>query len=390
MSSSRATASQQQYLVAGDEDEDDYSLPGALAEDIVTNGETAMAENIAPTDVQDNTKEAASTDHADDQQQRNAMEINNIDDQAVSDKALTPLAPIPVEESAAVTTTLAVDPSPKKGIFPWWTRLTDKMHRGITRFVVTMSLNAAKNPKTCIAGVLLLSFSLVGIGFFTNFRLELDENVIYAPSDSIPQDHFAWRNDKSGFLESTRVTTLVIHADGANVLGKEPMDRVFEALDIVRNIPGYQDICEDGDYYDERSGAFTCRIISATRYWYHDTELYHQEIQTDAELTVAISQSEYPGGVPADHEYVMGKIERIDNGYGNGTITYVPAHFVYILLSNKEKQTMEFEKLVIEQLSTLQATWAKEDGSLLRLSYFAERSFSDEFTRAIEEDMFLV
>lgn len=281
--------------------------------------------------------------------------------------------------------------STEKGIFPLWTRLTDKLHQGITKFVVTLSVNAAMRPYTVIASVLFLSFALVGIGFFTNFNINVEETEIYSPFNSIPQEHFHWRNEESGFVESTRVTTFVVHANGENVLGYEPMERVFKALDTVRSIPGYEEICEDGDYFDERTEEWTCRIISATRFWYHDTEVFYSTSKDDADVIQTLSQTEYPGGIPADHEYVLGKLERepTDSGSNNGTITYVPAYFVYVLLSNKE-QTEEFEIEVIERLSALQKSWEKEEGNILQLEYFAERSFSDEFTRAIEEDMYLV
>ena len=400
MSNSRASSQ-----LVNQERESDYMF------DHVADHSLAIEEERSTTE-QDKYSESESA--ASEQQRHNANETQTEQEETDDDGSdaifkvvATPETSVPVEETVPnqnmtveVEDVFQVNPplqqnhvphdfQHNKGVFPLWTRLTARMHRGITRFVVTLGVHAARHPKSYVAAILLLSFSLVGIGFFTNFNINVEETEIYAPFDSIPQDHFAWRNDESGFLESTRVTTLVVHADGANVLGWEPMERVFTALDTVRKIPGYHDICEGGDFLDERTGERTCRIISATRYWYHDTELFYNETHTDAELIATLSQLEYPGGVPADHEYVMGKLERIDNGYGNGTVTYVPAYFVYILLSNKE-ETEEFENLIIEQLSDLQAAWEKEDDNLLRLSYFAERSFSDEFTRAIEEDMFLV
>ncbi|CAB9528936.1 Pick C1-like protein 1 [Seminavis robusta] len=280
-----------------------------------------------------------------------------------------------------------------EGVFPIWTRMTDSMHHYITRFVVTLAVTAASRPRTVISAVILMSLALVGTGLFTNFHINVEETEIYAPFNSIPQYHMEWRDDvdKSGFLPSTRVTTIAIHANGANILGKEPMERVFTALDTVRNISGYKDICADGDYYDTLHDEFTCRIIGATRFWYHDTQLFYEQAKTEDDVIQTLSQTEYPPGIPADHEYVLGTLQRQENnGHGNGTITYVPAYFVYILLSIKEDKTELFELDVVEQLSKLQSAWDKEEGNILQLEFFAERSFSDEFTRAIEEDMFLV
>ena len=272
-----------------------------------------------------------------------------------------------------------------KPVFPAWTRLTSSMHRTVTHSIVTLSVFSARNPYSVIVGLILLSFSMATIGFFTNFEINVKENEIFAPFRSIPVKHMEWRDEKSGFQRSTRVTTLVIHADGANVLGKEPLERVFFALDTVRNISGYHDICKDGDYYDERTNEWTCRILATTRFWYHDPQLFYEQVQTDEDVIATISQPLYPVNVPADHDFVLGKYQRDDNG----KVTFVPAFFVFVLLNVKEG-TEAFEAKVIEQLSALQTEWIQEDGNILRLEYFAERSFSDEFTRAIQADMYLV
>jgi hypothetical protein len=273
----------------------------------------------------------------------------------------------------------------KPGLFPLWTRLTNAIHRMVTNFIVTLSLYSAHHPYRVIGVSVFISLALVTTGLLTNFHINVKETEIFAPFNSIPGQHMQWRNDEAGFLQATRVTTLVIHANGANVLGKEPMERVFYALDTVRNMSGYHDICEDGDYYDERADEFTCRILSTTRFWYHDTKLFYEQAQTDEDVIATLSQPQYPVNIPADHDFVLGKYQRDDNG----TITSVPAYFVYILLSIKD-DTEAFESKIIERLSALQTAWIQEEGNMLRLEYFAERSFSDEFSRAIEADMFLV
>ena len=283
-------------------------------------------------------------------------------------------------------------------VWSQWTQWTEKLHNAVNQFVVALSMCAARNPKRCIVSVIVLSFALLSIGFFTNFHVNVEETEIYAPFDSIPQRHFQWRNEESGFSQTTRVTVLVLHNHGENVMHKAAMRRVFEALETVRNTTGYDEVCQDGAYWDSETQEYTCRVVSATRAWYHDVALFDDQVSSDQDLANVLSLPEYPGGAPFDHEYVMGNLVREDTlledgtNVNNGTITHVPAFLVYILVSDKGEQTKELEASILQNLFDLKTEWKEEAGDedFLELDFFCERSLSDEFKRAIEEDMYLV
>ena len=275
-----------------------------------------------------------------------------------------------------------------KAIFPLWTRMTTRLHNLINRAVVAMAVFAARRPIPVIAAVLVVSFTLIGVGFFTNFELNVNETELYAPFNSIPKQQQAWRTYESGFQEGSRVTTMVIHADGDNLLSRDAMAKVFEALDVVRATPGYDEICDGGAYYDTQTDTRTCRIVGATRYWYHDTNKFFAETSTDEDVQLMLSETEYPGGTPVDHDFVLGQYEKTDVG---GIVTYVPAYFMYVLLTDKDDgSTKDFEKIIIRRLEELQEAWDNDPSQFYQLEFFAERSFSDEFKRAIENDMPLV
>ncbi|CAB9499475.1 Pick C1-like protein 1 [Seminavis robusta] len=271
-------------------------------------------------------------------------------------------------------------------VWPWWSKVTEALRDTNREFVLTLSLAAAKNPIRCIVSILVLSFALIGTGTMTNFHIEVDEAKIYTPSHAISRHHNQWYLEESGLGEAARSTVLMIHSHGNNVLGMDTMSRVFEALDTVTTTTGYHQICADGSYWDDYKEEFTCQVVSATRFWYHDEELYDSQVKNETELVQQLSAPEYPGGVPTDAEYVMGKVQRNING----TIIDVPAFFVYILLTDKGEQTMEFESAVLERLANLQAQWDDDTSNSLRLDYFTERSGADEFRRAIDADVYLL
>jgi len=284
----------------------------------------------------------------------------------------------------------------RKVVCKLWTQWTEKLHHVVDRFVVTLALTAARYPKRTIASVIALSLTLLVVGFFTNFHIKVEETEIYAPFDSVARKHFDWTRDESGFSTSTRATLLVLHNHGENVLSTDAMRKVFEALDTVRNTAGYKEICDDGAYWDTRAKEYTCRIVSATRAWYNDVNLFEEQVASEENMIQSLSLSEYPGGAPFDHEYVMGNIVRDDvvlsdgTTKNNGTITHVPVFLVYFLISDKGDETKLLEEAIATNLLELQAQWRLGEEQILDLDFFTERSFSDEFLRAIEEDMYLI
>ncbi|CAB9499476.1 Pick C1-like protein 1 [Seminavis robusta] len=271
-------------------------------------------------------------------------------------------------------------------VWPWWSKVTNILHHYIQKSVLTLSMAAARNPIRCIVTILILSFALIGTGIMTNFHIEVDESKIYTPFNAISRHHNQWYLQESGLAEAARSTVLMIHNHGNNVLGMDTMSRVFEALDTVRNTTGYNEICADGAHWDDYNEEFTCQVVSSTRFWYHDKALYNSQVKNETELVQQLSAPEYPGGVPMISEYVMGNLQRGQNG----TISHVPAFFVYILLTDKGEATMEFETAVLDRLANLQTEWDGDLSNSLRLDYYAERSGADEFRRAIDADLFLL
>jgi Patched family len=280
-------------------------------------------------------------------------------------------------------------------IFPAWTRATEGLQRYLRRFLIALALVSARNPYRCIGSVIVISLGLVLVGLNTNFHIEVDEEVIYAPFNSLPRVHQRWHDDESGLGAQSRGTVLMIHNkedkndyhnDTDNFLSRDTVKRVFQALDTVRNTTGFQDIiCHDGAFWDEHAQQFTCRIMSATRFWYHDQALFDQQVQSDEDLVQQLSATQYPGGAPVDPSYIMGNYQRDDNG----TITYAPAFFVYLFLTDKP-ETEGFELAMLQRLSLLQKEWELDPAIPLVLDYTSVRSPTDEFRRAIENDMYLV
>lgn len=270
-----------------------------------------------------------------------------------------------------------------------WTNLIKKLHAPIIDALVTISRTSASNPKRAISLVILLSIGVMAIGVLTNFHMEVDEDKLWAPRGSLPDSHNNWVDEKSGFPLAPRVFGMTVHANGVNVLEREGVSRVFTALDTIRNTSGYDELCQGGAIKLD-DGGNTCRIVSVTNFWNNSLSFFEDNVETDDQAISVISQSIYPDGSPVDHAAIMGNAEVDDNG----VLTSSPIFMLQIYLPRSENDDDDpadnFEEIALEHIQDLQDAWVAESGNKYRVEFFADRSFADEFARAIVDDIPLV
>lgn len=202
--------------------------------------------------------------------------------------------------------------------------------------------------KAYVIGIIIFSFASIGIGFATNFTIEDDADILFTPFGgkfetanthaqtvrklscyplfvlilwsnrfrflrqylfikARPLQHLDWIQNDSGFLQTIKHIGMTVHADGRNVLGRDGVFRLFEAMDTVRKTPGYDELCAKSMFgqVDYRSGKNTCLIQSATQYWNHTLRIYKEEITTDEETVAAMSKDQFPNGEPVDRIQVI-------------------------------------------------------------------------------------
>lgn len=290
-----------------------------------------------------------------------------------------------------------------------WTLCTVWFHNAISQAVVSLSRLAAQNPKRVIGLVILLSLLLPPIGLVTNFSMEVEQEAILAPFNSLSRQNYDWIEQESGFPESTRPFDLLIHQKGDNVLTVATMRRVFQAINVFRNTPGYTEICAAGNYHDSWTDQTTCKIHAATRFWWHNVTYFEEQIQTDQDLIMTLSADEYPLGTPVgDHDFILGNYQVMDedgdeyyhsnddnndNNSSNTTgssptriLTSAQSYIVRIDVPVVKGETSAFEDYVTQVMLELRQSW-QDDDSPVRLEFFTFRSIPNEFTRAIAMDL---
>ena len=299
------------------------------------------------------------------------------------------------EEDDDVNKNTAYTPRPKNWVTKRWSFLTGLVHHGITRFILFSSMLAARNPKRTIWFITFISFALIIVGFFTNFNIQVDYEKVYAPFNSVTMDHKTWISDDSGFPDPPRPLAMVLHNDGGNVLGRANVERLFEAIDTVRNTPGYDEMCEQSNSHNAK-GEPTCKITSATRFWHHSADIFHQEIHNDHDVIEAMSASTYPGGVPVIAAFNFGNVVRKavhnthEKDYLDGTKLESAESFLVRINIPDAEGVVDFEVEMLNRLFDLKSKWEEDPTIPLKLSYFTMLSYELEFQRAIEKDLILV
>jgi len=268
-----------------------------------------------------------------------------------------------------------------------WSNLIFHAQTPVKKAMLVITDSVVRNPKTYITLVCIFSLVLLTTGIFTNFNVEVNEDVLWTPRGcrSLSEGH--WVDHISGFPTNPRSFMMLVHANGQSVLGQEGISRVFDAVDIVRSTPGYADVCVNSqmtNFLDD-NGQVTCNIVAVTSFWNDTKSVFTDNIQSDGEAIAALSMLTYPDGTPVESEAVFGKARKDENL----TLTSVVSYLISINLP-ETRQSEDFETPAIENIKALSATWAAEAGNPFRLELFAVRSFSDEFTRAIVTDIPLV
>jgi len=182
-------------------------------------------------------------------------------------------------------------------IFPAWTYVTEELlHANILKCILALSKHASRNPYTYIGVCTFLSCVLAGVGILTNFTMVFDHEELFTPMNSLPKKHGDWIYNEAGFQDSSDVV-MVIHANGDNIAHVDAMRRTFEALNTLRETPGYEELCASSTYINLKNEN-DCWIWSTTQFWNHELEKFKAEITNDDDLIRTISKDSFPDGTP--------------------------------------------------------------------------------------------
>mmetsp|Transcript_13786 Transcript_13786/g.19271 ORF Transcript_13786/g.19271 Transcript_13786/m.19271 type:complete len:918 (+) Transcript_13786:223-2976(+) len=275
-----------------------------------------------------------------------------------------------------------------------WTKFMHTyVHKPVQQRILSVSRHAAVHPQKYVVCTIVLSLAIVVLGLFTNFTVEDRESELYPPFGARSLQHEDWIQDESGFPKESRGMTLSVHSDGNDVLGQEGSARVFEVINAIRSLEGYNPLCSKSKLgrVDYETGEPTCPISAITQFWNHSIDFYQSTVSSDDDAISAMSEEFYPDGEPVDTKNIIGRAER-DKTTNLLTLgqSYLVNFFLPADTDDIEDEAEVFEQDVIDMILEKRKEWKQEDGNPFRVELFTDRSFGDEFDRAIETDLTLV
>jgi Niemann-Pick C1 protein len=185
----------------------------------------------------------------------------------------------------------------------------------------------------------------------------------------------------------------MVHKDGGNLLqegsAREGVQRLFQAFDLVRNVEGYDELCYKQEHavWDQGRGNYSCPLHSITTFWNQSSAVFQDEIDTDEETVEALSALYYPSGKKVDRKTIMGHVTQVSPD--NALLVSAKSYVTIFQLTPIDDESEPVEKRMIDELLDLKEQWAAE-GTPFQVELDAERSFSDEFNRAITKDLPLI
>jgi hypothetical protein len=206
------------------------------------------------------------------------------------------------------------------------------------------------------------------------------------PTKSNAVKNMNWLNDESGFPIAPRTTLFLFHAEGdaTNVLSKDFIRKAFAPLDAVRSLPDYETIC--AQFADQD----TCDITGITKFWNHSMSIFDATVQTDQDVLDTLAQDFFPDGTPVALNALVGNIryDEQNNIVGAQSFTVI----MDFPEDGDDSTVMEdFEEKVLDEIFAVQKELeSDDDDTFFRFETIADRSFPDEFGRAIINDIPLV
>lgn len=261
---------------------------------------------------------------------------------------------------------------PPTGISARWTAVVTGIHQPIPTFLHAVTSKAASNPKRAIGAVVLLSLLLFVVGLFTNFNVDVDDDTVWTPSGARPVQHGRWIDKESGFPAESRILILIFHSNGKNVLGQDEVSRVFQAVDAVQSLEGYDAMCADSHYVNG-VGTNTCEMSGITAFWNDTASIFDEQVKSNSDTILALSAEYYPDNTPVAEKSIMGFPKRESDGILTSALSYT----FKIDFPDTDKAA-KLESKAMDRIIDLNKAWKAESETTFRAEIVTNRSFEDE------------
>lgn len=280
--------------------------------------------------------------------------------------------------------------SPCEQVTSRWRAATDTMRNTICHGILITSKHAALNPIACVVFIIFVSFLLVGIGFATNFNMNVNARQMLTPFGSLTREQNDWIQEESGFPRMPHSVRIMIHNQGENVVTREGVLKTFEIVQTVLDTPGYQEFCQQSEETNTAGHGGLCHIRGVPLFWNLSLAIAEDKIHWDSDVKLAVSRPNLPDNSTVDPREFMGHIMYYADSLFD-TIESAESFLMELRLPAHGENSWQMAQKLLDILLDLRSTWPKEEGATYRLEvYLTDYSLESESLRAVFQDVPLI
>jgi Patched family len=271
-----------------------------------------------------------------------------------------------------------------------WIAATDYVRETICRGVLITSKFAALNPITCVVVIVFVSFSLVGIGFATNFNMNVNARQMLTPFGSLTREQNYWIEEVVGFPTMPHSVRIMIHNQGENVVTREGLFKTFEIAQTVLDTPGYNEFCQQSEETNTAGHGGLCHIRGVPLFWNLSLAIAEDRVHWDSDVKLAVSQPKLPDNSTVDPREFMGHIKYFADSLLD-TIESAESFLMELRLPAHGENSWQMAQKLLNILLDVKSTWSEEEGATYRLEvYLTDFSLESESLRAVFQDIPLI
>jgi len=288
-----------------------------------------------------------------------------------------------------------------------WVSFTNTLRRGITNGVLRTTHHAATHPWAYVGGITFFSLALLGIGFATNFNMQVTAFEQYTVFDSVMREEKQWVDDIVQFPPTPHSVRMMIHAHGASVLTQQGIQHAFDVVQEIQASPYYDEVCPPTNHvmdhrqftYEDNKTTITngggygseCHIRGITMLWNNSQSLMKNKTQSDKDILKAVASAHFPDGSDVDTREIMGRVTR-HNGHKKAAIESAESILMEFMIPATHEKASVLEGIVLDRLLELRKQWTTEtltdeNDDKFALEVFIVSYLEKETTRAVMKDL---
>lgn len=289
------------------------------------------------------------------------------------------------DEDSSLPATLIVEPNRYSS---QWSMAINRIHATLIHYILEpVAVYSATHARAMVCVMTGLAIGLMVTGLMTNFYINVNFEQLWTPSDAVVLKHEAWiKGDQVNFQKGGRYSlNMILHASGGNVIqGKETVQRMFQAIERIQQVPSYNKFCIDTNETTSSAYIKVCDVWGPLRFWPGASkDVYEAQVATDEDAIRTLSAGKIPEGLPIPDQSFYGYPIRDETTNLLTSAKSINLYFTY----PRSGPGRVWGHELIKAITDLDEEWKNDPNTDFRIEVTHVVSMVTEFISAIVRDL---